>query len=192
MKVFLTIVFYIVVFFVALKLWRVLGCLFHRLCFVAKLKRAVKRKGGSVTVLHCPLRSFFSVYDGEDVLLKIPKEKPIKIKFFPGWIKSKNVSLQDASSAIISRNLFLFTPHQARFGTVKTKYVSSSDAFNGKKKRYSSVFSNRDGENVLMFSPSPISLKGLEGNKQAELDSGALIYKFSVYSTKIFLQKLDR
>ena len=138
------------------------------------------------------MSSFFQKYDGEDLLIEIPNEKAIKIKFFPGWVKSKNVLLQNACFAIIQRNLFLFTQRQARFSTTPTRYVSFSGDIGHRQKRYSSVFSDYEGTNVLMFSPAPISLTGVENNKSIVLDGGAPIYGMVVYSTKVFLEKMGR
>lgn len=189
MKVFLTIVFYIVVFIIALKLWRVLGCMLHRLRFVAKLKRTVEKKCGSVKILHSPLRSFFSVYDGEDISIRLDG-KMIALKFFPFFLKGKNIILNDQKQMTTQKNFILFGGGKG--GTARPKINDASAIYSAKSKNYSSVFSPSAGKKIMLFSPAPISMKAIQNGSATILDNSVEIYHFSVYTAKGFLQNLDR
>ena len=191
-RIFLTIVFYIAVFLVALKLLHLLGCMLHRLRFVARLRRAVEKKGGSVTLLHFPLRSFFSRYDGEDILVRWRGETTA-LKFFPYFMKGKNVILQNEECLTVQKNLVLFGGGARAAGApVSSKINDVSSIYRAKERAYSSSFSSSAKKKVMVFSPAPASMRAVQNGSATVLDNGVEIYHFSVYTAKGFAERQQR
>lgn len=189
LRIVLTVLFYILLFVILLKLFSLGREVLQRMRFVARLKRSVARTHGQVRVLHFPLRSLFFVYDGEDIVVETGEKQRMKLKFFPYFIRAKTVVLKDARRAHLQKNLMLFSRAAVNR---HAEYLQVSAMYRGRDKKYSSVFSKTKGESILLFSPVPYSMQGIENGRSAVLDNGVSIFGFSVYTTKGFLQRLER
>ncbi|MBP3437137.1 MAG: hypothetical protein J6K61_04430 [Clostridia bacterium] len=189
MKVFITILFYVIAFFVSLKVLRLLWYFFHHLSFFTEIKCRVKKMGGTVKLLHFPLRSFFSKYDGEDILIHLCGETTA-LKFFPYFLKGKNIILNDHEHMITQNNFILFGGGSG--GTARPPIHDASAIHNAKSKKYSSVFSSSAEKKIMLFSPAPISIKGVQIGGSIILDNSVKNYHFKIWTAKGFLQKLER
>ena len=164
---------------------------FRRQRFVKRLKRSVRKAGGSLRVLHFPLRSLFSVYDGEDLAITLSSGEVFLLKFVSHFTKERNLILVDEKGMHVQRNLFLHAGPRFPLGFAHARFSDASKMYRIRCKRYSSVFFG-EGKHIMIFSPAPLSMRALVEERAVVLDNGVDIYHFTVYTDKGFLEKLDR
>jgi hypothetical protein len=164
---------------------------FRRRRFIKRLKRTVKEAGGSLRILHFPLRSLFSVYDGEDAMITLPSGEVFLLKFVSHFTKERNILLIDEKGMHVQRNLFLHGGARFPLGFAHARFSDASKMYRIRCKRYSSVFFG-EGKRIMIFSPAPLSMRALVEERAVVLDNGVDIYHFTVYTDKGFLEKLDR
>lgn len=164
---------------------------FRRQRFVKRLKRSVKKAGGSLRILHFPLRSLFSAYDGEDFAITLPSGEIFLLKFVSHFTKERNLLLVDEKAMHVQRNLFLHGGARFPLGFAHARFSDASKMYRVRCKRYSSAFFG-EGKRIMIFSPAPLSMRALVEERAVVLDNGVDIYHFTVYTDKGFLEKLDR
>ena len=189
MDVYFKIALYIVAFILIIKLLYLFRCIRRRLSFVSRLKREAKKQGAAVEILHFSLRSFLSVYDGEDIIIHRGDEK-ILIKFFPHFLKERSVTLLDETKLTVKRHLFLFGGRG--YGFMPPVMNDASSMFKERTKKYSSLFSETEGKRIMLFSPRPFKVKGIENGVTVSLDNGMPFAHFVIYDQNVFLKNIER
>jgi len=190
LRVFLTILFYLLLTVVWFRLLYCSRCMISRLLFLARLKRTVKRRGGTVRIKHFPLRAFFSVYGGEDVTVRLGDGTAVSLKFFPFFLKRKSVVLYDEREMRVQKQSTLFSG-KTYFGFMPRGVVDLSDLHRMKKKKYSCAFSDAAENRIMLFSPAPLSMRAVTGvGNSTVLDNGVSVYHFKTYTEGGFLHHL--
>ena len=191
MKVFLTILFYLLCFLFLLKLLYFLRCIASRLLFVMRLRHTIKRRGGKVKILRPPIQSFFFSYDGEDIAVALSDETIVLLKFFPFFHKRKSIVLYDEKNMSLQKQSALIAGNTS-FGFLPRGTADLSDMHRIKTKKYSSVFSDLAEKRVMLFSPAPISARAITSAGNAILlDNGIATYHFECYTEKGILSHFD-
>ncbi len=191
MPVFLKILFYLLVLVVLLRLLYYSRCMIGRLLFLARLRRTIKKSGGTVKIKHFPLRSFFFAYDGEDAIVHLDNGTAVSLKFFPFFLRRKSIVLHNEKKMSIQKQSTLFSG-KTHFGFMPRGVVDLSDLHRLKKRKYSCVFSDLAEKRIMLFSPAPLSMRAVTGvGNSVVLDNGVEAYHFTTYTEKGLLHHFE-
>ena len=172
-------------------LWNVVYSVLSRLSFCAKLKKYAEKNGFSYTEVRHPLRSFFKVYAGEDILLDTG-EKSFRIKFFPYFIRKRIVHIMNEKEAILSKQWALFFVNN-RFYVPSGRGRSLTEEMMERKKKIDLSFPEENGTPLLLLSPTCYKITCVRGNTREPIDNDYLYGgRIRIYYQKAFFTCLER
>lgn len=158
---------YIAVKVITVALQCIFACL-SRLSFYKKLKRYAEENGYQFTQLHHPLRAFFKVYAGADIILD-GYRRHIPIKFFPHFIRGKIVHIVSRDKVSFSKPWGLVVPRPtARFVHKSALY----DELAGYCKKIDLSPSEEGETTVVVISPSCYKMTCVSDNRKDVVDNG--------------------
>ena len=163
-----------------------------RISFSVRLKSAVKKRGGGCKFLCCPLKSLIVNCNSNDIKLSLDGED-YTVKFFPKNICSRNVYINSAEKAYVSRP---FAQNLAGHGRYKGVHLKSDNIMNkgeGKRRECALKLQKPEtGKYILLFEASPYNVSVLDKNRYAESGSGEVFDGVILYVGKEFLNCISR
>ena len=169
----------------ALAVWilALLRLFVSRLLFIVKLKKKVKKSNLTLKVKRCPLRSIFLAYAEEDLLILDGDQILYKVKLFPHRTARRVILLSSGDRYIVQRKLAFFL-HPQIYNSPSTRRIVDVSPRGVHPHRYSSLFSEVDGQRVMLFHPEPLELLDERGNA---LGHGSEYAGFKVFTPEGFL-----
>ena len=187
---------YIVLIFIGVVLFiRVMWVIAVRIRFCSRLKKMCKEKGYAYNKCNSPVKAFFKVYGGEDIVIS-RREKVIRLKFFPGFTSKWFIHIENERKARFYKR-FIFVgvniKGRAQGGNfLGGKGSISSDGLFGYNKRIDLSFSKDNYENIVIISPKCNDMTIVEGNSKQTVGSGIAYGKSKLYYQKDFPNYFDR
>ena len=168
--------------------FRLLRAILSRFRFVVKIKRAVNKNGGKVTISRIPLASFFVNNGKIDMYIDICGER-YALKYFPGNPLNRKVYIHDAECAYTARR-----NAQALFGRgVRGRCDLIFNKVDTKmKKRRLKANHSENKKTVLLISPLPYEIYVYEGNQYRLTGNGESFQDLTIYTSNGFLDFLQR
>ncbi len=171
--------------------WNILYSVLSRLSFCAKLKRYADKNRFSYTQVHHPLRSFFKVYAGEDILLEVGREV-IRIKFFPYFIRKHILHIVNEKEAVFSKQWALFF-HAKQYYLPSGRGRALTEEMMQRSKKIDLAFPEENGIPLLLLSPTCYKITCVRGNTREPIDNDYLYGgRIRVYYQKAFFKCFER
>lgn len=169
-------------------IWDGLRSMLSRLLFCARLKKHAEEHHYRYTTLHHPLRAFFRVYPGADIVLE-DGERSFCIKFFPGFIRKKIVHIQDEKHAVLARQWALFF-NKPGYMTGEGRMAEEVLHRNG---RIDLTFEEDGGTPIVLLSPTCYKMTCVRDNRREVVDNDYLYGgRIRFYCQKGFLKCFER
>ena len=167
-----------------------------RKMFCRRLKKMCKDKGYDYKEINSPIKAFFTVYGGEDIVIS-RRERVIRLKFFQGFVSKWFVHIENERVARIFKRLAFVGGNikMSAYGGVNysgSKGKVVSDTFLKFKKKIDLSFSKDNFENIVIISPKCYDMTVVEGNSKQTVGSGSCIFNSKIYYQMDFLSYFDR
>lgn len=177
--------------FAAAVLYRITAAVFERLGWYRALKKICKENGGQIKKAHV-FRSFFKVYPGYDIEMTVAGAS-YGIKFFPGYLKNKNLLLENESTAHLLKSAGTMGITRGRGLPVGTLLPNSISEVIGRRIKLDLTGGRPGYKNVLIFSPECKRIYYVKKTERAEAYNGDDVFGYKVFYKKdslaAFLEK---
>lgn len=166
---------------------RFLRAVISRIIFSAKLKSAIKKRGGICRFLRVAIASLF-VNDNKDDAELVLDGNAYTIKIFPKNVRTRNVYLYSLEKAFLSRS---FAQNLSGQGIFDGKPIINSGE--GSKRAFSlKIKPNTQSKYILLFEATPLNVYALDKNGYKTVGSGEEYDGVTLYVGNEFLKYLDR
>ncbi len=161
-----------------------------RLRFKSELRRLARRAGGECHFLHSPLRSFFFLYAGADIVIT-NGEKKYAIKFFPRFIKNYTVHIEDEKTAYFSKSIALLW-QSGRRHTIWSGVGNAVENEFSFGKRKINLHMDEEGERIILLSPTCRKITATVANRAEAVDNGYEWQGMTFWYQKSFFKFLEQ
>ena len=163
-----------------IKLIRIIS---ERVSYYNAIKKFCKENSGTVKKHNGLFRSFFKVYPGYDIEMTVG-EKTYGVKFFPKYLKNKNLLIESESRACLLKNTGVVgVSWRGSLPGVRTLAPDVITEVTGRRMKIDLKGASAD-KSVLIFSPKCKRIYYVKKAERAEAYNGDEICGYKIYYKK--------
>lgn len=168
----------------AVLLYKALRAVIERLGFYRTLKKYCKEHNGIIKKNNGLFRSVFSIYPGYDAVMTV-NGQPYGVKFFPKYLKNKNVLIESEKRACILKNTGVMgVSWRGSLPGVRTLVPDMIDEVIARRIKIDLSSANPEYNNILLFSPKCKRIYYVKKAERAEAYNGDVIFGYTAFYDK--------
>jgi hypothetical protein len=155
----------------------------ERVSYYNAIKKFCKENSGTVKKHNGLFRSFFKIYPGYDIEMTVG-EKTYGVKFFPKYLKNKNLLIESESRACLLKNTGVMgVSWRGSLPGVRTLAPDVITEVTGRRMKIDLKGASAD-KSVLIFSPKCKRIYYVKKAERAEAYNGDEICGYKIYYKK--------
>ena len=166
----------------AVLLYKLIRIIAGRAGFYGALKKYCEQNGGMVKK-NSLFRSFFKAYPGYDIEMSV-SDKIYGIKFFPGYLKNKNLLIENEKKACLLKNTGVMgVSWRGSLPGVRTLTPDVIYEVTGRRIKID-LSADPEYKNILIFSPKCRRIYYVKKSERAEAYNGDNVCGYTVFYDK--------
>ena len=167
-------------------IYKILRIVFERLGYYNALKKYCRQTGGKIKK-NSLFKSFFKIYPGYDIEITTG-EKAYGVKFFPKYVKNKNLLIESEKKACLLKNTGVMgVSWRGSLPGVRTLAPDVIHEVTGKRIKIDLSKTDPEYKNILIFSPKCKRIYYVNKAERAEAYNGDDVFGYTVFYDKSHL-----